>query len=104
MVQIAGSNLWYAPARIERLGTAHTFHYLVAHEKFGGSYDVPVYTPDSYQHPDVPSGKLSEKLTHTSKIYDGMKSEYWIYVPAQYDPKTPAALTRLAGWRRLHRS
>ena len=29
---------------------------------------------------------------HTSKIYDGMKSEYWIYVPAQYDPKTPAAL------------
>jgi len=21
-----------------------------------------------------------------------MKSEYWIYVPAQYDPKAPAAL------------
>ena len=42
--------------------------------------------------PGVPSGKLSEKIIHTSKIYDGMKSEYWIYVPAQYDPKTPAAL------------
>ena len=40
----------------------------------------------------MPSGKLSEKLIHTSKIYDGMKSEYWVYVPAQYDPKTPAAL------------
>jgi enterochelin esterase-like enzyme len=92
MQQIAGTGIWYAPARIERLGTAHTFYYLVAHEKFGGSYDVPVYTPDSYQHPDVPSGKVSEKLTHTSKIYDGMKSEYWIYVPAQYDPKIPAAL------------
>ncbi len=47
-------------------------------------------TPTSI--PDVPAGKLSEKLTHTSKIYDGMKSDYWIYVPAQYDPKTPAAL------------
>jgi enterochelin esterase-like enzyme len=92
MRQIAGSNLWYTPARIERLGTSHTFHYLVAHEKFGGSYDVPVYTPDSYQHPGVPVGKLSEKLTHTSKIYDGMKSNYWIYVPAQYDAKTAAAL------------
>ena len=32
------------------------------------------------------------KISHTSKIYDGMKSEYWIYVPAQYDPKVPAAL------------
>jgi enterochelin esterase-like enzyme len=42
--------------------------------------------------PGVPSGTLSEKIVHTSKIYDGMKSEYWIYVPAQYDPKTPAAL------------
>lgn len=40
----------------------------------------------------VPEGVLSEKLIHTSKIYDGMKSDYWIYVPAQYDPKTPAAL------------
>jgi enterochelin esterase-like enzyme len=92
MQQIVGSDIWYAPARIERLGTSHTFYYLVAHEKFGGSYDVPVYTPDSYQHPGVPAGKLSERLTHTSKIYDGMKSDYWIYVPWQYDPKSPAAL------------
>jgi len=39
----------------------------------------------------VLSGKLSEKLIHTSKIYDGMKSEYWVYVPAGYDPQVPAA-------------
>ncbi len=37
-------------------------------------------------------GTLSAKVLHTSKIYDGMKSEYWIYVPAQYDPKVAAAL------------
>jgi enterochelin esterase family protein len=29
---------------------------------------------------------------HVSKIYDGMKSEYWIYVPAQYKADNPAAL------------
>ncbi len=49
-------------------------------------------TADSMQHPGVPTGTLSPKLTHVSHIYDGMKSDYWIYVPAQYDPKTPAAL------------
>jgi len=92
MRQIPSTDLWYASARIERLGTSHTFHYMVGHDRFGGSYDVPVYTPDSYQHPDVPAGKLSDKIVHISKIYDGMKSEYWIYVPAQYDAKTPAAL------------
>ena len=31
-------------------------------------------------------------LVHTSKIYPGMKSNYWIYVPAQYNPAVPAAL------------
>jgi enterochelin esterase family protein len=40
----------------------------------------------------VPTGKLSDTIVHTSKIYDGMKSEYWIYVPAQYDPQTPVAV------------
>jgi enterochelin esterase-like enzyme len=53
---------------------------------------VPQLTADSLQHPGIPTGTLSPKLTITSKIYDGMVSEYWIYVPAQYDPKKPAAL------------
>ncbi len=52
----------------------------------------PPLGPDSIQHPGVPTGTLSPKLTHTSRIYDGMVSEYWIYVPAQYDPKVAAPL------------
>src|SRR6202162_2460230 len=59
---------------------------------FGGKLDLPAFGPLSYLQPGVPSGTLSDKIVHTSKIYEGMKSEYWIYVPAQYDPKTPAAL------------
>ena len=31
-------------------------------------------------------------MVHMSKLYEGMKSEYWVYVPAQYNPSTPAAL------------
>ena len=89
---IADSDLWFAIARIEPLGQLHSFHYTVNGAKFGGRLDLPAFTPDSYQRPGVPTGKLSEKIQHISKIYDGMKSEYWIYVPAQYDPKTPAAL------------
>jgi enterochelin esterase family protein len=52
----------------------------------------PPLTADSIQHPGVPTGKLSEKLTHVSNIYDGMTSDYWVYVPAQYDPKVPTPL------------
>jgi enterochelin esterase-like enzyme len=31
-------------------------------------------------------------MVHTSKLYPGMKSDYWVYVPAQYDASTPTAL------------
>lgn len=92
MERIADSDLWYATAHVEPVGRLHSFHYLVSGTKFGGRLDLPAFGPLSYLQPGVPSGKLSDKIIHTSKIYDGMKSEYWIYVPAEYDPKVPAAL------------
>ncbi|MGI8785973.1 MAG: alpha/beta hydrolase [Acidobacteriota bacterium] len=91
MVRISGTGLWYQIGKL-RAGTSHTFHYLVEGKKFGGNLNLSAYGPDSYQHPGVPAGKLSERLVHTSKIYDGMQSNYWTYVPAQYRPDRPAAL------------
>ncbi len=92
MQQLSGSDLWFTGAKIEVVGKLHSFHYLLDGKKIGGKLDVPAFTPLSYLQPGVPSGTLSEKLTHVSKIYDGMKSEYWIYVPAQYKSDTPAAV------------
>jgi enterochelin esterase-like enzyme len=92
LLNLANSSLWYAAARIEPVGKLHSFYYLIDGNKFGGKLDLPVFTPLSYLQAGVPSGTLSEKIIHTSKIYDGMKSEYWIYVPAQYKPENPAAL------------
>jgi enterochelin esterase-like enzyme len=92
MQNLSGSDLWYTPARIEHVGKLHSFYYLIQGAKFGGRLDLPAFSPLSYLQTGVPSGALLPKVVHTSKIYDGMKSEYWIYVPAQYDPRTPAAL------------
>jgi enterochelin esterase-like enzyme len=44
------------------------------------------------QTPTAPQGTLSPKKTITSRIYDGMVSNYWTYAPAGYDPAKPAAL------------
>lgn len=75
-----------------RPGALHRFHYLIDGQPFGGRNDVPAYTKDHYEQPGVPQGKLTEKLVHTSKIYDGMTSDYWVYTPAQYNAATPAAV------------
>ena len=91
MRKIAGSNTWYAVGTYA-VGTSHAFVYRIAGKDYGGSVNVPAYGPESYLKPGVPMGHLSDKLVHTSKIYDGLRSNYWIYVPAQYTPSTPAAL------------
>jgi enterochelin esterase-like enzyme len=52
----------------------------------------PPLPPEMLPQPNVPRGTLSPKLSFVSKIYDGMQSDYWIYVPAEYDPAKPAAL------------
>lgn len=91
MRQLPGSNIWIASQTL-RTGRPHVFHYMIDGKRFGGNLNVPAYGPDSYQQPGVPEGKLSEKLLHTSRIFDGMASDYWIYVPAQYDASKPAAV------------
>jgi enterochelin esterase family protein len=73
-------------------GRSHAFYYKIENRQFGGRNDIPCYGPDSYQQPGVPQGTLSPKMTHTSKIFEGMVSDWWIYVPAQYDAAKPAAL------------
>jgi enterochelin esterase family protein len=92
MQPFPSNDLWYAVAQIERLGDLHSFHYQIDGKDFGGNRNVPAYTELSYLMPDVKQGTLSPRLSITSKIYDGMHADYWIYVPDGYDARVPAAL------------
>jgi len=47
--------------------------------------------PDSMEQKDVPRGKVTHH-TWTSKIFPGTVRDYWVYVPAQIDPKEPACV------------
>ena len=49
--------------------------------------------PDSFPQPGVPRGKVVGPLTLESKTtYPGTTRNYWVYVPAQYDPTKPSSL------------
>jgi enterochelin esterase family protein len=47
--------------------------------------------PEAERQPGVPQGKVT-KHTWKSNVFDGTIREYYVYVPAQYDGKTPAAV------------
>ena len=91
MSRVRKSTIWYATAKLQTSRT-HNFHYLIEGKTFGGATDVPAWGQYSYPMPGVPQGKLDGKHVHTSQLYPGMKSDYWVYVPAQYDPGVPAAV------------
>jgi enterochelin esterase family protein len=93
MQSLEGTGLWYAIAHIQQLGALHDFHYQIDGKNSGGSsWNMAAYTELSYPIEGTAKGQLSQKQTLASKIYDGVNNDYWIYVPAKYDPKTPTAL------------
>lgn len=84
-------NVWY---RLEKLnaGMTHKYQFHAAGKALGMANDIGGYNPDSMPKPGVAQGKLSEKMVITSKLYDGMKADFWIYASAGVDPAKPAPL------------
>jgi enterochelin esterase family protein len=48
--------------------------------------------PDSLPQEGVPHGDLRGPFVIPSQAYPGTQHTYWVYVPAQYNPKVPASL------------
>src|SRR5262249_60475392 len=48
--------------------------------------------PDSKPQPGVPKGDTLKFTFDKSKIFPGTTREYWVYVPAQYQPEKPACV------------
>jgi enterochelin esterase family protein len=91
MQPLAGSPLWMLLTKM-RTGVTHQYQYYSAGKPLGARGDAVGYNPDSYPKRGVPKGKVSDKLTIVSKIYDGMKSDYWVYASPGVDPSVPAPL------------
>jgi enterochelin esterase-like enzyme len=48
--------------------------------------------PDSLPQDGAPKGEIRGPFTLPSQAYPGTQHTYWVYVPAQYDPVSPASL------------
>ncbi len=54
--------------------------------------DQYVLGAESQPRAGVPEGKVTEFEMKDSKTYPGFQRKWWIYIPAQYNEKKPAAL------------
>jgi enterochelin esterase-like enzyme len=51
-----------------------------------------VLGPDSKPQKGVPRGVITKHQLRESSVYPGTIHDYWVYVPAEYDGKTPACV------------
>jgi len=54
--------------------------------------DDYVLGPDSQPQPGVPKGRVEGPHAFKSRAFPNTVRQYWVYVPAQYDAATPAAV------------
>lgn len=73
------------------LKTALLFCLMITAHLSQAQEETYTYSADSERHEGVPQGTVT-KYTWKSTLYEGNFREYFIYVPAQYDPAKPAAL------------
>jgi enterochelin esterase-like enzyme len=92
MTRVGTTNV-YALVTSLTHGEAFTWHFEAADRRMGGS-QLEVYEthPDSREKPGVPKGTTKQMPPWQSKIFDGTRRDWWVYVPAQYKPETPAAV------------
>ena len=88
-----GSGGLYAGVATLSHGDAFSWHYEVGDRRIGGG-QLEVYEThaDSRENPRVPKGTTKQMPAWQSKIFNGTTRDWWVYVPAQYKPETPAAV------------
>lgn len=84
----------YALVRAFSPGDAFVWMYEAGADWRPGGGTVEVYEthPDARVRPDVPKGTITQMPPWSSRIFPGTTRNWWVYVPAQYRPESPAAV------------
>ncbi|HEX9368234.1 MAG TPA: alpha/beta hydrolase-fold protein [Vicinamibacterales bacterium] len=92
LVRVGDSGLYAGVATLAH-GYAMTWHYEVGDRRLGGG-QLEVYEthPDSREQSGVPKGSVKQMPPWESQIFSGTTRDWWVYVPAQYNPAAPAAV------------
>jgi enterochelin esterase family protein len=92
LTKIGTSGVYAGVAHLTH-GAAFTWHYEAGGARLGGG-QLEVYEthPDARERAGVPKGTLTQMPPWHSRIFAGTTRDWWVYVPAQYESSSPAAV------------
>ena len=92
LTRVGTTNVYAGVTRLSH-GTGFTWHYEVGNRRLGGGQlEVYAAPPEAREQPGVPKGTVRQMPPWHSRVFPGTTRDWWIYVPAQYRPETPAAV------------
>ena len=86
------------------VGTSHRFHYVVDGASSAARTICPRTGRSRIRGRASRRGASPRSSFTPASSTAGWRRNYWVYVPAQYNPAVPAALDGLAGRRAIHRA
>lgn len=95
LVRLSGAKNFAGAWTIPGNAYESRYEFVVAGKPTGGGNVRVEYFPlgpDSLPKPGVPQGTLTKMPPWQSRIYPGTVRDWWVYVPAQHDPKQAANL------------
>jgi len=92
LTKVGTSGLYAGVANLTH-GSAFTWHYEAGGARLGGG-QLEVYEThrDARERAGVPKGSVKQMPSWSSKIFAGTTRDWWVYVPAQYNASSPAAV------------
>lgn len=92
LVRVGDTPVYAAVATLPN-GAGMRWHYEIGERKLPEA-QLEVYRthPDSKEQPGVPKGTVKQMPRWESKVFPGTTRDWWVYVPAQYKPETPACV------------
>lgn len=93
LARVANTDLYAGVATLTD-GAALRWAYHVEGVRVGGLRQLEVYAapPEARVRPGVPRGTVTQQPRWKSQVFAGTERDWWVYVPAQYRPETPACV------------
>jgi putative esterase len=75
-------------------GAAMAWRFALDAKPLGNPHNLEVFpvNPENQPHLGVPKGTLMKPPAWHSHVFDGTTRDWWVYIPAEYRPETPACV------------
>ena len=92
LTRVSATPIYAAAAVLPYDTVMRAFYSIDGNRLPAGNIELYAPHPDNFERAGVPKGSVKQMPKWESKIFPGTSRDWWIYVPAQYNPASPACV------------